>query len=558
MVGSVILFEMFPEADGGSQPAIALSDPLQDLLGTADALDAVLSVLDVPSLCQLACVSSQWRRLIRSAEVAWRERALEIGVDEPSEGGTWFDAVRSGWAVAIGDAFEVMDTYGIVAVARVIATVHSPPIGPLLLLHYEGWSEMWFMWVSRRHDRERIRPLTPRLPGIGSAGAYTEDEFRAKLQYARNALVAGTSVWAPTRGRPRSVWPYPYTQGRAQNEPLPFQLHITQPDWLRTQRVRPFRTCAELAASPADCVRAWCAATLLPASQAPAVLPEPAAHAGAHGADGADSSSDDSSVSASEPTDGAATDNDDAGAEQLAAEDGGEALGGADGGGGGGGSGGGMAHWAVGERIEARDHVGLWYTARVADVRVGVQHGRLVEEVLVHFEGWTGRWDEWHRTDAPTLRRYAGLQRFGPAGSELGGGRWGGIAELHGLHALGGHEAPPGGDGGAVAPPDQRTPLTALLSALARWRQPSTGWADAELCEQLVRLDALIERVCVASPAVRAISAALSWLARAVLVRLARPVLLLLLRLLERLLLRLLRQYARSSERHVQPDGAMP
>lgn len=47
--------------------------------------------------------------------------------------------------------------------------------------------------------------------------------------------------------------------------------------------------------------------------------------------------------------------------------------------------------WTVGERIEARDNVGMWFTARVSDIRVSVQEGRLREEVLVHFEGWPGR-----------------------------------------------------------------------------------------------------------------------------------------------------------------------
>lgn len=142
------------------------------------------------------------------------------------------------------------------------------------------------------------------------------------------------------------------------------------------------------------------------------------------------------------------------------------------------------------------------------------------------------------------------MQRFGPAGSELGGGRWGGVAEL----------APPAGDNApadahdAVAPPDRRTLLGVLLSALSRW-QPA-ALTDAELCAQLVRLDEHLERLRAASPAVRAASALLTWAARLAFCRLARPVLLALLGLAEGLLLRILAWYARraSESRSGQPS----
>lgn len=143
------------------------------------------------------------------------------------------------------------------------------------------------------------------------------------------------------------------------------------------------------------------------------------------------------------------------------------------------------------------------------------------------------------------------MQRFGPAGSELGGGRWGGVAEL----------APPAGDNApadahdAVAPPDRRTLLGVLLSALSRWQRQPAAWADAELCAQLVRLDEHLERLRAASPAVRAASALLTWAARLAFRRLARPVLLALLGLAEGLLLRILAWYARraSESRSGQP-----
>lgn len=153
------------------------------------------------------------------------------------------------------------------------------------------------------------------------------------------------------------------------------------------------------------------------------------------------------------------------------------------------------------------------------------------------------RWDEWQRADAPTLRRYAGLQHFGPAGSELGSGRWAGVAEL--VPHASGHV--PVDAHNATAPPDRRSLLAKLLSALSRWQHLPVGWADAELCAQLVRLDDLFERLRVASPAVRTASTLLSWALRLTF-RLARPALLFTFQLAERLMFWLLAHYVRASD----------
>lgn len=369
---SASMEERATPADGGST-----SDPLQEFIQLADVVRVVVGMLDVRAMCRLACVSSHWNRLIcrdgSTDEMAWRERAKEIGLAEEPAGATWLSAVRDGWSLRIGDCFEVVDTYDIASVARVMAKVEST-IGPLLLFHFEGWSEVWFMWVHRVHDRDRIRPLTPRLPGIGPSLRYSEQSFNEKLAYAQANIRAEVSVWAPTRGRPQGTWPWPYTQGRAGNDPVAFQLTLAQPGWAEAQAVRPFCTSAQLAESPADCLRAWCAATMQPASLAPPSAPAEAAHGPLH--DGASSGS----SSGSEQDEDELDDDDDIGfAMQPLAADGHAAQQAP------------ALSWAVGERIEARDHVGMWYTARVSDVRVGVHEGRLLEEVLVHFEGWTGR-----------------------------------------------------------------------------------------------------------------------------------------------------------------------
>ena len=51
----------------------------------------------------------------------------------------------------IGDCIEARDTYGLWAVARVIATLQHATLGPLVLLHFEGWeADAWLMWLHPR------------------------------------------------------------------------------------------------------------------------------------------------------------------------------------------------------------------------------------------------------------------------------------------------------------------------------------------------------------------------------------------------------------------------
>mmetsp|Transcript_27546 Transcript_27546/g.67936 ORF Transcript_27546/g.67936 Transcript_27546/m.67936 type:complete len:283 (+) Transcript_27546:1214-2062(+) len=254
----------------------------------ADAASGIICALDVRSMCRLAGVSVLWRSLVRADEAAWRERAREIGLTERLPGcNSWINAVAGGWSVCVGDAFEVEDTYEMTAVARVMAVVNDSAHGPLLLCHFEGWSESWFMWLHRQHDQARIRPLTAALPGIGSAGFYNEQSYRDKLDMARQRLAAG-SAWPPTRGRPRGIWPWPYQQGRPSSEqPANFTISITDPHaWLLTQKERPFCPCAELAASPSDCLRAWCAATLSLAADLTEAPVDPAGGVPAEGGEG--------------------------------------------------------------------------------------------------------------------------------------------------------------------------------------------------------------------------------------------------------------------------------
>lgn len=52
-----------------------------------------------------------------------------------------------------------------------------------------------------------------------------------------------------------------------------------------------------------------------------------------------------------------------------------------------------------GSRLEARDHLGdKWWEAKIVEV----DHEG--SEVLVHFQGWNGRHDEWIKMDSPRLQ----------------------------------------------------------------------------------------------------------------------------------------------------------
>ncbi|KAH7964648.1 hypothetical protein HPB49_000043 [Dermacentor silvarum] len=59
--------------------------------------------------------------------------------------------------------------------------------------------------------------------------------------------------------------------------------------------------------------------------------------------------------------------------------------------------------YAPGTRVEARDFQDKWYAAKV--VSVDEEDG----DVLIHFEGWSSRYDEWLPMDSPRLRLAANL-----------------------------------------------------------------------------------------------------------------------------------------------------
>lgn len=55
--------------------------------------------------------------------------------------------------------------------------------------------------------------------------------------------------------------------------------------------------------------------------------------------------------------------------------------------------------WKVGQKVEARDTVGDWYSAKIVSVNSDKS------EVLVHFERWSSRYDQWFPKDSTLIRQ---------------------------------------------------------------------------------------------------------------------------------------------------------
>ena len=127
----------------------------------------------------------------------------------------------------MGDCLEVQDTHGLWAVARVIAAVDDASLGPLCLVHFEGWSASWLMWVHRSHDAARVRPLGAthshartadgqvRLPGLGSRGAHTAATLRTIVHEAFAKLREQPAArWPATGGSSYRTYPFRAQGGR--------------------------------------------------------------------------------------------------------------------------------------------------------------------------------------------------------------------------------------------------------------------------------------------------------------------------------------------------------
>ena len=151
----------------------------------------------------------------------------------------------------MGDCYEVRDVHGVWSTARLICVVVDARAGLLALLHPEGWSANWLMWLSPRFDGDRIRPLSTTCPGIGSGGADDATSLSRIVDLAhrevrlclRESLLSHgtrrTRIWQAMGGTERT---YPFRAYPARGGGF-----LPNIERQRKLSGRPFQTCHELA-----------------------------------------------------------------------------------------------------------------------------------------------------------------------------------------------------------------------------------------------------------------------------------------------------------------------
>ena len=114
--------------------------------------------------------------------------------------------------ILFADCLEVQDTHGLWAVARVLACIDDAVCGPLALVHFEGWSASWLMWLSRVHDRERVRPLGfegGQISGLGSRGRHDRASLQNITEEAHDRIREGAAFeWRATGGQSYKTYPF--------------------------------------------------------------------------------------------------------------------------------------------------------------------------------------------------------------------------------------------------------------------------------------------------------------------------------------------------------------
>lgn len=199
-----------PVVDGGDGDAEEQWDEEPDIMLIGDEEQVtVLLFLDLPDLASMARVSRHWRTLI-SDDFFWERKyswctyaCAPPTTVTPSDGSlpqgvlsyrTAFRR-RSMWWTLPGLCIEVLDTYNIWSVARVLLMLDENH----MLIWFEGWGDEWLMWLDRRYDLARVRPCGQEVAGLGKRGAINEE---ALIQKQRQAIDMICESWTPLRLQP--------------------------------------------------------------------------------------------------------------------------------------------------------------------------------------------------------------------------------------------------------------------------------------------------------------------------------------------------------------------
>ena len=164
------------------------------LIGDEDQL-VMLLFLDLPDLASMARVSRHWRTLISDdflweRKYGWSTYACAPPTSVATVDGSLPDGVlsfraafrrRVQWYALPGMCLEVLDTYNIWSVARVLLVLDENHV----LIWFEGWGNEWLMWLDRRYDLARVRPCGSEVAGLGKRGPL---ELAAMLEKQAEAI----------------------------------------------------------------------------------------------------------------------------------------------------------------------------------------------------------------------------------------------------------------------------------------------------------------------------------------------------------------------------------
>ena len=158
------------------------------LVGDEEHVNMLL-FLSLQDLASMAAVSRHWRTLI-SDDFFWERKWMTIPRADPhSFDGSLPRGVRSyrtayrqqvQFFLLPGTCLEVLDTYNIWSVARVVLVLDANRF----LIWFEGWGDEWLMWLDRRYDLARIRGCRAEVAGLGKRGPLQCEDLLRKQEQA--------------------------------------------------------------------------------------------------------------------------------------------------------------------------------------------------------------------------------------------------------------------------------------------------------------------------------------------------------------------------------------
>jgi hypothetical protein len=224
------------------------------LIGDEEQVNMLL-FLDLADLASMSRVARHWRTLISDdffweRKYSWSSYACAPPTNITPEDGSLPEGVlsyrtafrrRALWWSLPGLCIEVLDTYNIWSVARVLLVLDENHI----LIWFEGWGDEWLMWLDRRYDLARVRPCGSEVAGLGKRGPLEEETMIAKQAEAIDMILLApsqhgttaayfpeTNVWkVPACSPSQGVEPSCYCRGWIEDQQRPEEQRAFQRLW---------------------------------------------------------------------------------------------------------------------------------------------------------------------------------------------------------------------------------------------------------------------------------------------------------------------------------------